>query len=57
LGNLVQHEVNSDELDALKSRVPLEKIFEYYRILEEAEMNLFSNVNPGLVLEDVAVRL
>lgn len=57
LGNLIQHETQADELNSLKSRISLEKISEYYKILEEAELNLYSNVSPGLTLENVAVRL
>lgn len=57
LGNLVQHEIKFDDLDTLKAKVPLEKAAQFYRVLEEAETDLASNVNPSLVLENVAVRI
>jgi len=57
LNDLVQHEILETELSSVKQKLSNELIFKYLALLEQSEAYLNANVNPKLVLENVAVGL
>lgn len=55
--DLVQHEVVINELQSLKSVFSLARLVKLSELLTQAEVYLKSNVNPRLVLEEVAMSI
>jgi DNA polymerase-3 subunit delta' len=53
--DLIQHEIVGDELMAVKKRLNLKNLLNLSDILRESDKYLEANVNPKLVLENIAV--
>ncbi len=55
--DLIQHEIVGDELMALKRKLNLKNLLHLSDILRESEKYLEANVNPKLVLENIAINI
>lgn len=57
LNDLVQHEVSSDELIKIKNKISFKKLIDLSAALVNARKQLGANVNPRLVLENIAINI
>ena len=55
LADLIQHEAFDKELEALKNKLNLKALLNLINVLKQGREYLAANVNPKLVLENVAV--
>ena len=55
--DLIQHQMQEAEIIELKRLVPVNKIINLVRAMRQAEEFLSANVNPKLVLENIAVQI
>jgi len=54
---LIQHRLKETEINALKSRVSLVKLLDLIKLIQQARSYLSANVNPKLVLENIAINI
>jgi len=55
--DLIQHQVVSDKLNKQKSHIQLDKLLNWFSALSKGEEYLKANINPRLVLENIAVNI
>lgn len=55
--DLIQHQVVSSELDGLKGRFKTDSKLRIFKVLQTGEKYLQANVNPELVLENIAANI
>ena len=55
--DLVQHKILEEQLDRIRKRLTLRHLLVFNQALEKARENLFSNVNPKLVLENITLSI
>ncbi|RLC37120.1 hypothetical protein DRH27_04200 [Candidatus Falkowbacteria bacterium] len=55
--NLIQHQIVEDEILKLKKIVDINKVIKLIKAIGQAEEFLNANVNPKLVLENIAVQI
>ena len=54
---MIQHQMFLEEIEKYKNKIPVKKIIDISRMIKDSREYLFSNVNPKLVLENVAVSI
>ena len=55
--NYIQHEVLSDNLERIKDRFTYEEMVSMYEMLQRGKKEIEDNVNPTLVLENIATHI
>ncbi len=55
--DLIQHQIVSDKLDRQRGNIWIDKLLDWFKILSEGEEYLKANVNPELVLENIAANI
>jgi len=55
--NLVQHKILEGQLEKIKNRFTFRHLLNFNQALEKGRENLFANVNPKLVLENITLSI
>ncbi len=55
--NLIQHELVGQELFRIKDKLPVNSLLNLLKILNQAKEYLRANVNPKIVLENIAINI
>lgn len=55
--DLVQHKILEEEIKAIKAKFTFKHLISFNQALREARENLFANVNPKLVLENIVLSI
>jgi len=55
--DLVQHKILEEQLERIRNRFTFRHLLNFNKTLEKGRENLFANVNPKLVLENIALSI